>query len=173
MVAATLARMAGSPAVRPGHAARLSARRRWGDLLAFTPERPLGEGEAPLRPDTLFTRGTLGLHVTRGRGAAALTRANADRLREILAEFVPINMRVVILLDPAITIETIYGPGFDLTDGYMDAAPFVEGLGGPVDSFAASLPDWAFLLSNDVTGLTADPAVLTTLRRRSFFLPPV
>ena len=75
--------------------------------------------------------------------------------------------------NPPLTVEMVYGPGVALTDSYSDSYPFVEALGGLSDLSAAALPDWAILLSNDTAGLTADPADLTTLRRRSYSPPPL
>jgi phage tail-like protein len=171
--AATLRRHAGTTTVRMSHAARNSRHRQWGDLLTCTPHRPLGrDDEPPLTPAEFFTRGTLGLYVTRGRFGQPLTTGNAARLRQLLVEFLPINLRAVIVLSPELTIEMIYGGAVDLQDSYADNYPFVDALGDPVDTWAAALPDWAVLLSNDTLSLSADQADLTTLRRRTFFFPP-
>lgn len=170
--AATLRRHAGSTSVRRADLARNSQHLQWGDLLSCTPHRPLGRSsEPPLSPAEFYTRGTLGLYVTRGRFGQPLTSDNAARLRQLLAEFLPINLRAVIVLAPALAIELIYGPGADLADSYSDSYPFVDALGAPVDSWAAALPAWAVLLSNDLVSLSADPSNLVTLRRRSHFPP--
>lgn len=171
--AATLRRHAGSTSVVRLHAARNARRLQWGDLLSCTPHRPQGRpDDPPLTPAEFYTRGTLGLYVTRGRFGQPLTAANAARLRQLLAEFLPINLRAVIVLAPDLAIELVYGPGADLADSYADSYPFVDALGTPVDTWAAALPDWAVLLSNDLVSLSADPGDLTTLRRRTVFPPP-
>ncbi len=171
--AATLRRHAGSTTALRPFVARNSAHRAWGDLISCTPHRPRGlDAEPPLGPADLYTRGTLGLYVTRGRFGQPLTAANAARLRQLLAEFLPINMRAVIVLAPELALEMVYGAGVDLRDSYADDHPFVDALGGPADSWAAALPQWAVLLSNDLVSLSADPVDLTTLRRRSYFPPP-
>ncbi|MCU0919056.1 MAG: phage tail protein [Burkholderiaceae bacterium] len=171
--AATLRRHAGSTTALRPFAARNSMQLMWGDLLARTAHRPRGlPGEPPLTPAEFFTRGTLALYVTRGRFGQALSADNAARLRHLLAEFLPINLRAVIVLAPELALEMVYGAGVDLSDRYTDEYPFVDSLGGPADSWAAALPEWAVLLSNQLVSLAADPADLTTLRRRSWFAPP-
>ena len=160
--------------VRLADLARNSRHHQWGDLLSYTSHRPIGgDGEAPLSPSEFFTRGTLGLYVTRGRFGQALTVANAARLKQLLAEFLPINLRAVIVLAPSLTTEVVYGPGADISDSYLDDYPFVETFLDIADSSAAALPDWVVLLSNLASNVTADPTDLTTLRRRSHFPPPV
>jgi hypothetical protein len=128
--------------------------------------------EPPLTPSEFYTRGTLALYVTRGRFGQPLTTGNAARLRQLLAEFLPINLRAVIVLTPELAIEFVYGAGVDLSDSYVDDYPFVDTLNGPADTWAATLPDWAVLLSNNLLSLSADPANLISLRRRTFFPPP-
>ena len=158
-------------AAEPGRRRRVH---QWGDLLAYTPHRPLsGDDEPPLSPNEFFTRGTLGLYVTRGRFGQALTATNAARLKQLLTEFLPINLRAVIVLSPSLTTEVLYAPGADLSDSYLDDYPFVENFLDLADSSAAALPDWVVLLSNQVAGVSADPTNLNTLRRRTYFPPPI
>lgn len=172
--AATLRRHCNTITPRMAETARNSRHHQWGDLLAYTPHRPLsGDDEPPLSPNEFFTRGTLGLYVTRGRFGQALTATNAARLKQLLAEFLPINMRAVIVLSPSLTTEVLYAPGADLSDSYLDDYPFVENFLDLADSSAAALPDWVVLLSNQVAGVSADPTNLNTLRRRTYFPPPI
>ncbi|WP_158549231.1 two-component regulator propeller domain-containing protein [Lysobacter silvisoli] len=172
--AATLRRHCNTVTPRMADTARNSRHHQWGDLLAYTPHRPLGgDDEPPLSPNEFFTRGTLGLYVTRGRFGQALTATNAARLKQLLAEFLPVNMRAVIVLAPSLTTEVLYPPGADIGESYLDDYPFVEQFLDLADSSAAALPDWVLLLSNQVAGRTADPTNLSTLRRRTYFPPPV
>lgn len=172
--AATQRRYCHTVTPRMAESLRNSRHHQWGDLLAYTPHRPLGGDDEPaLSPSEFFTRGTLGLYVSRGRFGKALTLSNAARLRQLLAEFLPINLRVVIVLSPSPTAEVLYGPGADITDAYLDDYPFVEHLLDLADSTSAALPDWVVLLSNEVAGVSADPTDLSTLRRRSYFPPPL
>ncbi|SFK34163.1 hypothetical protein [Lysobacter sp. cf310] len=172
--AATLRRHCNTITPRMAETARNSRHHQWGDLLAYTPHRPLGgDDEPPLSPNEFYTRGTLGLYVTRGRFGQALTVANAARLKQLLAEFLPINLRAVIVLAPSLTTEVLYAPGADLSDSYLDDYPFVEQFLDLADSTSAALPDWVLLLSNQVASVSANPTNLTTLRRRTYFPPPV
>ncbi|KRD78463.1 hypothetical protein [Lysobacter sp. Root983] len=172
--AATLRRHSNTITPRMAETARNTRHHQWGDLLAYTPHRPLGgDDEPPLSPNEFYTRGTLGLYVTRGRFGQALTVANAARLKQLLAEFLPINLRAVIVLAPSLTTEVLYAPGADLSDSYLDDYPFVEQFLDLADSTSAALPDWVLLLSNQVASVSANPTNLTTLRRRTYFPPPV
>ena len=170
--AATLRRNAGTTSARLLHLARNVQRRMWGDLLCYTPQKPRGNADQPLQPDELYTRGTLGLYVSRGRFGRPLTRPNVDRLNQLLSEFLPINMRAVIILVPSVYTEYVYGDGHDIEEMYRDLYPNVEVYTGLVDRYAAALPDWMRLLSNMVDHVSADPTDLTTLRRRTYFPKP-
>ena len=172
--AATLRRQAGTTTPRMADTLRNVRHHQWGDLLAYTPHRPKdGDGEPPLAPSEFFTRGTLGLYVSRGRFGQALTAANAARLKQLLSEFLPVNLRAVIVLSPSPTVETLYGPGADIGESYLDDYPFVEHFLDLTDGSSAALPDWVVLISNLATGTSADPTDLTSLRRRSYFPPPL
>lgn len=170
--AATLRRHGGSITPLLRDTARLARRHLWGDPASYTPHRPVGSGEPELTPAEFYTRGTVGLYVSRGRFGQPLTRDNAARLKQLLAQFLPINLRAVIILAPPLTLEVLYGLGTDIAESYLDNYPFVDHLGAIADAQAALLPDWAFLLSNELGSRSADPAALATLRRRSVYLPP-
>lgn len=170
--AATLRRHAGGITPRLRDTARINHRHQWGDLMSYTPHRPVLVGEPAITPAEFYTRGTVGLYVSRGRFGQPLTRDNAQRLKQLLGEFLPINLRAVIVLAPSLTIEVLYGPGADVGESYLDKYPFVEHIDGLTDAQAAALPDWAFFISSQLASRSANPADLTTLRRRSVFPPP-
>jgi phage tail-like protein len=168
----TLRRFAGSTSVILGDAARLSRHRLWDDLLAYTPQKPLGPagGEA-LRDDDLYTRGTVGLYLSQAIPDTPFTRQMVDRLRPVLARFLPINVRAVVILTPRLDIEYAYGRGVEIGEAYEDDHPLIELLTGLGEDTNAPRPsfDWAVLHANVADQVSADPANLPSLRRRAYF----
>ncbi|OYY91552.1 MAG: hypothetical protein B7Y45_03065 [Sphingomonas sp. 28-66-16] len=171
VVAATMQRRCGTTTVRGSDAARNGRRKRWDDLISYTPHRPVIEGEAPIAPNEFYTRGTIGLYVSRGTRGRPLTADNALRLQQLLREFLPINMRAVLILDPVSPEEFVFADRF-IEDSFSDDINFIERIGLPADSTHALLPDWVILHSNAAGDVSVDPLDLKTLRRRSFFPPP-
>ena len=171
--AGTLRRYAGTTSAVPSDNTRLARRRQWDDLTAYTPQRPAGlaRGEA-LRDDELYTRGTIGLYVSRAASDDVLSEQEVGRLRQLLARFLPINIRAVVILAPPATTELVYRPGADIGENFEDRYPHVEYYGGVVESVAAALPERQQLLSNDADNQSADPNDLATLRRRTYGPPP-
>jgi len=169
--ASTLRRFAGGLSAIPGHTARNGLRRQWGDLLAYTPSRPRGQGEGRLRDDEWYTRGSVGLYIIQADPDSFQTRERVERLRQLVPRFLPVNARAVIILAPSAEIEYIYGAGVEIGERYLDSYPFVEIVGAPVDAAAAVMPGVVVLRSNTPADRTADPGDLTTLRGRSYFPP--
>lgn len=171
MIAATMQRRCGTTTARSNDAARNGRRKRWDDQISYTPHRPVLDGEMPIAPDEFYTRGTLGLYISRGTRGRPLTGENAVRLQQLLREFLPINMRAVLILDAGTPEELVF-PGDFITDSFVDDMNFIERIGLPRDSTRALLPQWVVLRTNRAGDVSADPVNLTTLRRRSFFEPP-
>jgi hypothetical protein len=171
---ASARRFSGSITVSLPDLDRNRSRRRFEDLLSYTPQKPRASAEAPLEPDELYTRGTIGLYVERGPAGRPLTGEDADRLRQLLDRFLPVNLRAVIVLRPSpALLEHVFGPGHELADSFEDSYPFAEVYSGPTDTTAAGLPDWLLFVTTDGASVTADPGDLTTLRRRSWWPPPL
>lgn len=166
----SLRRYAGSTSLVPSDLPRVRRQRRWGDLLAYTPQKPLDE--APLTDEELYTRGTLGLYVSRTSHGDPLTVEEGERLRQILQRFLPINARAVLVLAPSLTVESVYPPGADLEERYADKHPFIDTYPGPADETAVALRGWTILRSNTAADVSVNPAVPATWRRRTFFFPP-
>lgn len=115
----TLRRFAGSLALDLSDVERLRTRRSFGDLLCYTPNRPDSAG--PLGEDELYTRGTVAFYVSAGKRGSPLTQHEVGRLRELLAQFTPANLRalvIVVILDDA---EFVYGAGTDIGERYRIA----------------------------------------------------
>jgi hypothetical protein len=165
----TVRRYAGSVTMTPDHLARMRTRRLFGDMLSYTPNRP--DSEAPLTDDEFYTRGTVGLYVSRANKGNPLTRQEVARLRELLARFIPVNLRTLVIVLAAADTEFIYTKGADIQESYNDEYPFVDALGALSDAASAAMPELVILLSNRSDNISADPADLTTVRRRTFFPP--
>ncbi|MFG3257550.1 phage tail protein [Streptomyces sp. NPDC048172] len=180
--AGTLHRYAGSTTVVLSDLDRLRRLGAFDDLVSYTPHRPAGETAAdPLRDDEVYTRGTVGLHLTQAV-SGLLDESMAERLRAVLHRFVPLNVRTVVRLAPRAELEPVYPAAADLTDTYADKHPDIDHLGAPGETVAAVLPGWGVTGSArlttpppadpDATGITADPADLTSLRWRTHRPPP-
>jgi hypothetical protein len=163
-----LRRYAGSVSINPRDAARIETRRLFGDMLCYTPNRPDG---GALSNDELYTRGTIGLYVSRAKQGSALTEQEALRLRELLRQFQPVNLRAVVIVVAPADVEFVYLPGSDIQESYHDVYPFAEALGPVNDNTTAAMPELLILRSNAAANVSANPADLTTLRRRTFFPP--
>lgn len=169
----TLRRFAGSTSVVPRDFARMAGRRRWDDLTAYTPQGVLDAGA--VADDDLYTRGTVVLYLNRVVADSPLTQQTVQRLEAALAHFLPINVRVVVVLAPRVDIERFYPPGTDIDERSDDRFPFVESFApGLTDSGTlVTLPDWTLLRAfaagpPPTLHRSADPAQLTTLRGRTF-----
>lgn len=165
----TIRRYAGSVSMALDDLARMHTRRSFGDLLSYTPNRPDG---GVLADDELYTRGTVGLYVSRAnQGGSPLTRQESQRLRDLLARFIPVNLRALVILTPSPNTELIYQPGADIGESYSDVYPFAEMFGSIADTSAAAMPGLVVIQSNTIDNISANPADLTTLRRRTYFPP--
>ncbi len=171
----TLRRFAGFTSLPVKDVARLDRQFQWDDLLSYTPQKPR---EERLALEDRYTRGTVGLYLS-PIGDRPLTRPQVERLRAILERFLPINVRVAIILSLPDVLEYVYKPGtaMDIKERYEDVYPAIEyypsldEYPGLADSSETTLPDWVLLLSNRADRVSADATDLTTLRNRTYFPP--
>ena len=98
-------------------------------------------------------------------------RRDADRLRQLLDRFLPVNLRAVVVLRSEEIEELVFPPGHELTDRYRDDYQLVEAYAGPAEETAVAVPGWLVFLTSDGTSVTVDPDQPTTLRRRSWWPP--
>jgi phage tail-like protein len=170
----TLRHFHGSTTVRTTDARRNLRKRRWDDLLSYTPQQVEVIGKTGvLVGENFYTPNTVGIYISRTQRETALTPRKVERLRQVLEQSIPVNMRAVIILAPRVDIEYIYESGTlnDLQETYQDDYPFVEYYSGVVEQTGVRLPDWIVILSNLRDHISADPNNLSSLRRRSFFPP--
>ncbi|WP_432949922.1 hypothetical protein ACQPXM_17735 [Kribbella sp. CA-253562] len=155
---ASVRRFAGSVTVTPNDLDRNRGRRQFGDLLSYTPQRPDG---TPPGPDELYTPNTLGLYVERGPAGRPLVARDAERLRQLLIRFLPVNRRAIVVLRSAQLDEEVFGPGQPLGDSYRDEYPFAEYL-TVVDASSVSAPGWRVFRFADPASRTSVPSTPTT-----------
>ena len=101
-----------------------------------------------------------------------MTQQEGLRLRALLAQFMPLNLRAVVIVVAPADVEFVYPAGNDIQERYNDVYPFAEVLPPIADLAAAAMPDLSVLQSNIAGNVSADLADLKTLHRRTFF-PPV
>lgn len=130
----TLKRFAGTTSVTMSDSARIRRQRLWDDLLAYTPQRPPG---GAIRNDELYTRGTVGLFLSRLVSDDPLTQQQIARLRAVLERFLPINVRAVVILAPRVDLDFVYRLGADIEDTYAD----VQSIGAPPGGGGVKPPD--------------------------------
>jgi hypothetical protein len=162
-------RFAGTTSVVPGDADRIGRAGLFDDLLAYTAQKPLGPPAETLAANDVYTRGTIGLYLSQVIPDSQLSRELIDRLAPVLDRFLPENVRAVVFLAPRLFAED----PITIQESFSDEFPFIEGAGAFAETVAAAMPNVSFLLANQATNVSANPADLTTLRRRSFFPPLV
>jgi hypothetical protein len=183
-------RFCGATSVNLTDAARIARHQEWDDLLTYTPERPErhqspetaltgkpGSADFKLADDIRYTRGTIGLFLSPFAQQDPQFEDFRERLRPLLDRFLPINARAIVRLGPRVFTEFVYSP-VDIAEEtfFSTISPFVETYLPPAEANVAPLP-WGILHAADLSNvddpipidLSADPADLTTLRRRTFF----
>jgi hypothetical protein len=175
--AGTVRRFVGSTTVPLADLARTRRRRQFDDPLAYTP-MAVEAGSVPGDND-LYTRGTVGLYLSRLVAKSALSDQQVNRLQAVLRQLLPINVRAVVILAPRLDIEFVYGPeiGRDIEESYFDKHPDIEYYSGLADSAAVAVPNFTVFYTVDLLVTpppvpaphrSGDPANLNTLRSRTF-----
>ncbi|MFJ8062432.1 hypothetical protein [Streptomyces sp. NPDC096142] len=164
---ASVRRFAGTVTATLADLDRNRGTRQFGDLLGYTPQRPDG---GALAADEVYTPSTIGLYVERGPTGRPLVQRDADRLRQLLERFLPVNLRAVVVLGSGPLEELLFPAGHELADAFNDDYPLAEVL-RIAEETGVDLPGWQVFLSTDGTSVTVDPTQPTTLRRRSWWPP--
>jgi hypothetical protein len=151
------------------HAARNLGRRRWGDYSVYTPDYPERvAADAPTQTH-VYTRRTIGLYLRQSPIGAPITSEAIARLRQMLKRFLPINLRLILIVAPDQLVEYVYTTDADIGEKWSDDIPFVEWLGGLSDSSTVVMPGLAILIANDPESRAFTAATLATLKRRTWF----
>lgn len=173
----TLRRSAGSTSVVLDDVVRLSRRRTWDELLSYTPQevelRPgSSEGTGASVDDVPFyTRSTVGIFLSQTVPDSPLSQQLIKRLLPVLERFLPINVRVVVILAPRVDIDFVYGDGAQIGEAYLDQYPFIEYYEGPGETVEAT-HNVILLRTNTRGDVSGDPSDRRTLRKRTYSPPP-
>jgi phage tail-like protein len=149
----TLRRYAGATSVVPSDESRIKRRRLWDDLLSYTPQA-VGDDEVLTEKD-YYTRGTVGLYLTQAVTDSPLSQQTAKRLLPVLEQFLPINVRAVVILAPRVDSEYIYdGTKVLPADTFRgDKYPAVEYYAGLRETaLTLKLQGWEIIYSAVVPG---------------------
>jgi hypothetical protein len=175
---ATVRRFAGSVAAAPRDLLRNRGTRLWGDLYAYTPQEPQQTDPRKLTDSEFYTPNTIGLYVSRGRYGSPLTPDEARRLRQLLATFLPVHLRAILIVVAGSDVEYVYnydkvsgGGAATIGETWADHHPFLDTYGGVQDATAIVADGWVVLRSNALVHTSADPARPETLRHRTFYRP--
>lgn len=182
------------PALFPGHAVprgsvdtsdlqamfRLQTRAFEDDTAyAYDFGRPGADGYV-LDDRVLYNRDTIGVYVVPDVDTETFVLEQTwARIKEIVAEFLPIQVRPVFVLRPGLSVEEAYDATALVTEAAVDvgrleeAEPYGEGDDTPSDR----IPGWIALLANEPTHHSVDTAAVPVeIRHRSWHvwvMPPL
>jgi hypothetical protein len=93
----------------------------------------------------------------------------------VLARFLPINVRAVVILVPRLDVEHVYGRGVEIGEASQDRHQTIEFMTGLDEDTNAPRPsfDWGVLYANIADQVSADPVNLMSLRLRAYFPDPL
>jgi hypothetical protein len=171
-------RCAGTVSAAPRDLLRNRGIRLWGDLYAYTPQGPREPDTRKLGDSEFYTPNTIGLYVSRGRFGSPLTPEEAKRLRQLLANFLPVHLRAILIVVAGSDVEYVYnydkvsGAGTEtIGEAWADKHPYLDTYSGLQDSTAVVAEGWVVLHSNALEHVSGDPTKPETLRHRTFYRP--
>ena len=130
--------------------------------------RPDGEGGYERDDDCLYNRDTVGVYIVPDVATEPFSlREEWERVRQILAAFLPIQVRPVFVLQPQVVVEEAY----DATRMVTEASSAVgileqsEHWGEGLDAVTDRIPQWRRFITNDLAHLTVDTALMDTSSR--------
>jgi phage tail-like protein len=110
----------------------------------------------------LYNRETIGIYITPDIDSEFFSpQEEGERIRQILNEFLPIQVRAVFFLQP-IDVEEAYDATEEVQEAFADLAVLVESelYGEGLDALSDRIPQWRWFISNDLTHLAVDTATL-------------
>jgi hypothetical protein len=146
-------RYAGSVTCMAPNIAKNSLHGKFADFQAYTYD--VGAG-GKMTDSNWYSRQTLGIYLTPDTEDPGLILRNQKLLRGVLHQFLPIAVRYVFVIEPAIYKEQIYTYDFptaenerfigeEYTDSLTTVSP--EVYSGLTDSYADRIPEWRWLRS--------------------------
>ncbi|MBU0966267.1 MAG: hypothetical protein KKA54_07795, partial [Proteobacteria bacterium] len=146
-------RYAGSVSCMAPNIAKNALHGKFTDFQAYTYD--VGAG-GKMTDSNWYSRQTLGIYLTPDTEDPGLILRNQKLLRGVLHQFLPIQVRYVFVIEPAIYREQIYTYDFPTAENarfieeeYTDSLTTVstEIYSGPTDSYADRIPEWRWLRS--------------------------
>jgi hypothetical protein len=146
-------RYAGSVSCMAANIAKNALHGKFIDFQAYTHDVGVG---GTMTDSNWYSRQTLGIYLTPDTEDPGLIQRNQKLLRGVLHQFLPIQVRYVFVIEPAIYREQIYTYDFptaenerfieeEFTDSLTTVSP--EVYTGPADSYADRIPQWRWLRS--------------------------
>jgi phage tail-like protein len=133
----------------------------WDDLTAYSYDFGLPDGRGGYIKDdqVLYNRETIGIYLARDVESEVFTLEEAtERIRKLLQEFLPIQVRVVFFLDLPV-VEEAYNTIEEVTEEREDVGVQIlqeEGYREVLETFSARIPGWQVLVANYRNHRTTD-----------------
>jgi phage tail-like protein len=123
---------------------------------------PDGLGGYDRSDAVLYNRETLAVYVIPEESSDVFVlQQEADRIKAILRDFLPIGIRAVFFVMPGTVVEDPYDATRDAADSVTDAGTLIEldHYGAGVDTHADTMAGWHWLVSNVLAARTVNTAV--------------
>ena len=119
-------------------------------------------GDYVLTNDNWYNRQTIGVYIVPNEDADFFTlNQEWERVRQLVMEFLPIQVRPVFLLMPGVILEDPYDATTMIVEEALDAGQFLgeEPYGEGVDERIDTIPGWHWLVANRVTQRSVNTAL--------------
>lgn len=124
--------------------------------------QPNDQGGYDRTDHTLYNRETIGIYITPDVDSEFFSpQEEGERIRQILKEFLPIQVRAVFFLQP-IDVEEAYNATTEVQEAFSDIGVLLQDelYGDGSDALSDRIPGWRWFVSNDVTHLTVNTTSL-------------
>ena len=140
--------------------------RAFDDTTAYTYDcgTPDGQGNYRRDNDTWYNRETVGLYIVPDVETEPFRLEEEwNRVRQIIGEFLPIQVRVVFVVQPGVVVEEAYNAVRDVTEGFVDVGVELkdETYTGAVDAGVDRIPGWQWFVTNALAHHSVDTSAVT------------
>lgn len=130
------------------------------DMTAYSYDvgRPDASGAYQQDNNTLYNRETIGIYVVPDVATETFViEQEWERVRAILAEFLPVNVRAIVVVLPDVVLEEPYD-ATQAVEELVQSAQLVEedADGEPLDAVADRIHEWRTITANDTSTRSAD-----------------
>ncbi|MGW1359333.1 phage tail protein [Streptomyces chartreusis] len=139
--------------------------RLYDDTAAYSYDcgRPRPGGGYDRDENTWYSRDTLGVYIVPDIATEVFVlQAEWERIRAILREFLPVNVRAVFVLMPGVVVEEEYNASSTVTEEAADQGELLESetYGEGADAASDVVPGWRRFLSNSPAHRSVDAAAV-------------